>query len=100
MNKNFVAFFVLASALSLPAFADDVQMPSAAAAPAATAPSTLPKKGESMAEVTKQFGEPETKHAPVGGGSPKQPPITRWDYAGFVVFFEGNRVIHAVALER
>jgi hypothetical protein len=25
------------------------------------------------------------------------PPITRWDYADFSVFFEHNLVIHAVA---
>jgi hypothetical protein len=24
------------------------------------------------------------------------PPITRWDYPNFSVFFEGDRVIHAV----
>jgi hypothetical protein len=30
-------------------------------------------------------------------GRPGQPPITRWDYAGFAVFFEHDRVIDAVA---
>jgi hypothetical protein len=51
-----------------------------------------PKRGSSMAEVEKHFGAPVEKHATVG-----QPPITRWDYAGFAVFFEHDRVIHAVA---
>ncbi len=51
-----------------------------------------PKRGSTMADVEKHFGAPAEKHATVG-----QPPITRWDYAGFAVFFEHDRVIHAVA---
>jgi hypothetical protein len=51
-----------------------------------------PKRGSTMAEVEKHFGAPVEKHATVG-----QPPITRWDYSGFSVFFERDRVIHAVA---
>lgn len=51
-----------------------------------------PKRGTTMAEVEKHFGAPIEKHPTVG-----QPPITRWDYAGFAVFFERDRVIHAVA---
>ena len=52
-----------------------------------------PKRGSTMADVEKHFGTPVEKHATVG-----QPPITRWDYAGFAVFFEHDRVIHAVAV--
>ncbi len=55
-----------------------------------------PKRGSSMSEVEKHFGAPLTRHATVGG-APHQPPITRWDYNGFSVFFEHDRVIHAVA---
>jgi hypothetical protein len=51
-----------------------------------------PKRGSTMTEVEKHFGAPIEKHPTVG-----QPPITRWDYAGFSVFFEHDRVIHAVA---
>jgi hypothetical protein len=51
-----------------------------------------PKRGTTMVDVEKQFGAPVEKHATVG-----LPPITRWDYAGFAVFFEHDRVIHAVA---
>jgi hypothetical protein len=51
-----------------------------------------PKRGVTMDEVEKRFGAPTTRHPAVG-----QPPITRWDYAGFSVFFEHDRVIHAVA---
>jgi hypothetical protein len=51
-----------------------------------------PKRGSTMTDVEKHFGAPVEKHATVG-----QPPITRWDYTGFSVFFEHDRVIHAVA---
>jgi hypothetical protein len=51
-----------------------------------------PKRGSTMTDVEKHFGAPVEKHPTVG-----QPPITRWDYAGFSVFFEHDRVIHAVA---
>jgi hypothetical protein len=50
-----------------------------------------PARGALMKTVEKQFGPPTTKHPTVG-----KPPITRWDYAGFSVFFEGDRVIDSV----
>ncbi|EIT68650.1 hypothetical protein [Hydrocarboniphaga sp.] len=65
-------------------------------ATAAPASGGLPDKGESMQAVSRQFGEPRQRHAAVGGDSPRHPPITRWDYDGFSVFFENQHVIHAV----
>lgn len=53
---------------------------------------TLPQRGASMAIVAAKFGAPAQRHAAVG-----QPPITRWDYAGFSVYFEHQHVVHAVA---
>ena len=50
-----------------------------------------PKRGSTMGEVEKHFGAPLTRHPTVG-----KPPITRWDYSNFSVFFEHDRVIHAV----
>ena len=50
-----------------------------------------PKRGSTMATVQSRFGEPITRHAAVG-----EPPITRWDYPQFAVFFEHDRVLHAV----
>ena len=61
-------------------------------------PVPVPKRGLTMNEVEKQFGAPVTRHPTVGGGSPRQPPITRWDYNGFSVIFERDRVVDAVAL--
>jgi hypothetical protein len=51
-----------------------------------------PSRGMSMTDVEKHFGSPQDRHEAVG-----KPPITRWDYASFSVFFEKERVIHAVA---
>jgi hypothetical protein len=50
-----------------------------------------PTQGISMAIVEKKFGQPEQQITSVG-----QPPITRWIYKDFVVFFEYNLVIHSV----
>jgi len=55
-----------------------------------------PKRGLTMDEVEKQFGAPSTRHQAVGGSSQQQPPITRWDYTGFSVVFERDRVIDSV----
>jgi hypothetical protein len=54
--------------------------------------SELPKRGSTMAAVEARFGAPTNKHSAVGN-----PPITRWDYAGYSVYFEHQHVIHAVA---
>jgi hypothetical protein len=53
---------------------------------------SMPARGSSMSTVESKFGAPAVKHATVG-----QPPITRWDYPGFSVYFEGNLVITSVA---
>ena len=51
-----------------------------------------PTRGMRMSAVEARYGAPQDRHAAVG-----QPPITRWDYPGFAVFFENDRVIHWVA---
>ncbi len=51
-----------------------------------------PARGMTMEQVAAKFGEPATKVPAVG-----QPPISRWEYPGFVVYFEREHVIHAVA---
>jgi hypothetical protein len=50
-----------------------------------------PRNGLTMAEVESRFGTPLEKRAAVG-----QPPITQWVYDGYVVYFEYDRVLHAV----
>jgi hypothetical protein len=51
-----------------------------------------PSPGMTMQAVETQFGAPAQKRGAVG-----KPPITRWDYAGFSVYFEFDRVVHAVS---
>jgi hypothetical protein len=63
--------------------------------PAATTAVAAPARGQSMAQVERQFGAPSERFAPVG-----RPPITRWVYADKIVFFEYDHVIHAVTLRR
>jgi hypothetical protein len=52
----------------------------------------MPARGSSMMAVEARFGAPAQRHAAVG-----KPPITRWDYNGFSVYFEYDHVVHAVA---
>lgn len=57
-----------------------------------TASIARPDRGQTMTSVEAQYGKPESISPAVG-----QPPITRWVYAGFTVYFEGQTVIRAVA---
>ena len=56
----------------------------------------LPKRGSSMAQVETRFGAPAQKVAAVGGGSRATPPISRWVYGAFTVYFENRHVVNAV----
>lgn len=58
---------------------------------AATTATGLPTRGMTMAQVEKSHGAPTARRAPVG-----DPPITRWEYSNFVVYFEYRHVIHSV----
>jgi len=58
--------------------------------------SDLPRRGMSMAQVEKRFGAPVDKLPTAGGDAPRHPPINRWRYNGYTVYFERNRVIHSV----
>ncbi len=51
----------------------------------------LPGNGLSMSEVESRFGSPLERHAAVG-----QPPITRWVYDDYSVYFEYRLVIESV----
>jgi hypothetical protein len=50
-----------------------------------------PARGETKARVEQRYGEPTRMVAAVG-----DPPISRWEYPGFIVYFEFDHVIHAV----
>jgi len=50
-----------------------------------------PGRGMTMKTVEAKFGAPQERHPAVGA-----PPISRWDYPTFSVFFEHEYVIHSV----
>lgn len=59
---------------------------------------TLPARGMRMAEVERRFGAPTQRLDPRGGQKRQWPSIHRWTYPNFVVYFEKDRVIDAVAI--
>ena len=75
--------------LAAPGYTDTLQMegtdPSVSAGP-------RPTRGMSMDSVERNFGPPASRRPAVG-----EPPITRWEYPSFTVYFEYQYVIHAVA---
>lgn len=50
-----------------------------------------PARGMTMSQVTTKFGAPVSKVPAVGN-----PPISRWEYPSFIVYFEHDHVIHSV----
>lgn len=92
MQKTFLLLTALALGTVTSLRAETLAVPETPAASTAG----LPQRGSSQSAVLKHFGEPQTRHATVGGGSAQQPPITRWDYAGYSVFFENSHVVDVV----
>ena len=81
-----LAFFPMTSAV-----AEEVRVPVGTQADRNQA--SFPGSGMSQASVRASWGAPVEIQGPVG-----QPPITQWHYRGFIVYFEGNRVIHTVLM--
>ena len=50
-----------------------------------------PRTGMTMDMVRRKFGNPISEGSSIG-----DPPITRWEYKGFSVYFEHNLVLHSV----
>lgn len=74
MKASLLLMGVLAAVLAVPVLADDV-----------------PTRGMSMRQVEKHFGAPQHRYSPVG-----HPPISRWRYAGFTVYFDHSTVVNTV----
>jgi hypothetical protein len=87
-----IAAFTLASTVTGPAvsvtLADELKM-----TPAPQASADRPTRGMSMEKVEAKFGAPAKRVPAIG-----EPPITRWEYPGFVVYFEHHLVLHSVAI--
>ena len=67
-------------------------MPESGTAPeSGTFTVTLPGRGMTKDQVEDRFGSPPEKVESVG-----EPPISRWVYGSFTVYFEYDHVVHAV----
>ena len=90
MNTVYRMLSCLAVSLVLagPAAADTLLIESVQAARATA--NERPTRGLSMDSVEARWGAPTNRSAAVG-----KPPITRWEYPSFVVYFEYQHVIDA-----
>src|SRR6266852_5827522 len=90
--RNLMAAAALAAGLSVvagTAAAETVAVDSGIAVKESDVPT--PTRGMTMDQVASKFGAPSDKTPAVG-----KPPISRWQYPGFMVYFEGDHVIHSV----
>lgn len=84
--------FVLVTACVVTAHADTLLLEAIESAPANAASGVArPTRGATMDAVKARFGEPASVKPAVG-----EPPITRWVFAGYTVYFESDRVIDVV----
>lgn len=59
------------------------------------APFDAPARGDTAARVEARLGAPLQQTPAVG-----KPPISRWEYPDFTVYFESGAVLHTVAKQR
>lgn len=91
-GQLFFVAVLAASSFTGPTQADVLLIDAIAEAPANTSDGLpRPSRGMTMKQVRTQFGAPATEHPRVG-----DPPITRWDYARYSVFFEYDHVLDTV----
>ncbi|EWC41558.1 phosphodiesterase [Pseudomonas stutzeri] len=83
-----LASVLLLMTFSSPLFAEDILTPVGRQGLAEMA---MPAPGDSRSRVLDRFGLADEERPAVG-----QPPITRWDYREFSVYFESGRVIDSV----
>lgn len=100
MKTRISLVLVLSLGLMTSSWAEVLEMPDVeqttpdaenATPPADTMSFTLPGRGMTKDQVEERFGSPSEKEQPVG-----EPPITRWIYGNFTVYFEYDIVLHAV----
>lgn len=93
LSSTFLRLTV-ATCLSIAAFsisADTLLIDAISKTPANTPSGLLrPTNGQSMNMVLTKFGQPKERVAPVGN-----PPITRWIYDEFTVYFEYKLVVNS-----
>ena len=90
MKKTILGIISIAAvALSLPLVAEQITLP--IGEQTRVSELTLPDRSMTKDVVRESFGDPREIKDPVG-----TPPITAWEYQGFVVYFEQQWVLHAV----
>src|SRR5262249_54393802 len=95
MKKALLSCCLLA--LGFAAQADDIVVPAdAPAAAPAPASAPCPAGGTRGGRGGARCAPPHPTPPRAGAAPPRPPPITRWDYAGFSVFFEHQHVVDAV----
>ena len=77
-----------AAAISLPVSADSMGVPVGQQGEQSI---QTPERGLTKAQVLARFGEPKSRMSAVG-----EPPITRWVYNGYTVYFDNDYVVHSV----
>ena len=99
-NSNFIKqalqITVLAGVLSASSFVAASTFATAGASSLAVAQQgnsgiTTPRNGQDKITVENNYGSPLEKVSSVG-----EPPISRWIYSEFTVYFEHDLVLHAV----
>lgn len=92
MKKIWMALLVLFATAPAYLSADVLLMESMSNVPPNTEAGVLrPDNGMTMTQVEQKFGMPTEKIAAVG-----EPPIARWVYPEFTVYFEHNLVLTSV----
>lgn len=83
---------MLVAATSMSAYADVLLLEAIEAAPPNSGSGVMrPSRGTSMPQVKAKYGEPEAVKGSVG-----EPPITRWVYPDYTVYFEHQNVVEVV----
>jgi hypothetical protein len=89
--SHITATGLLLIGLSANLAAEEINLPSSDKTQTTEFSVQVPGRGMSMETVQNRFGEALTKEAAVGS-----PPISKWIYNNFTVYFESEYVIHAV----
>lgn len=93
MTKPLLIILWSISIIALPAMAENIRVP--IGQQSSMTEVAKPRTGATKATVEAAYGEPINRNAPTG-----EPPISSWEYAEFVVYFEYDHVIHTVTKHR
>ncbi len=95
MPKNLPPIVILCLLFGSPALWASQSAPMVLTTPQAERPGGMPARGSTMKQVKKTYGNPLQIIGPSGEATKSRPPITRWVYKNYIVYFENNRVIHS-----